>query len=320
MTTRGSAVVGMMVIAVLAMTIAVLDYQLPLNTFLWREIQNTGHTPFFGVISLLLLGISLRTLDRRLKHRWHHYLLALGACIFLGAVTEFAQLIGPRDADFGDLIRDIAGAISFLGVFMYFDRGMKVSISFRQRMGVLALALAVLVISFVPLALLSETYVHRSRAFPVICDFDSRWSRRFLSTTDARVEIVRSPDVWLSGRGKVGKLTLRSGDFPGMAIVEPYPDWREYTALRFDLYSPADTAIIIRIRIEDSHHNDEYTDRFNKIMAVLPGDSQISIPISDVRVAPAGRELDLGSVGPIHIFTVNLIRQHTLFIDNIRLE
>ncbi len=92
--------------------------ELPGDTYLWREIINTGHTPLFGILSLLILGLCFLTIGKKISNQYIHYLIALIATTSIGIITEIIQIYGPGDADISDLIRDILGAVSFLGFYM----------------------------------------------------------------------------------------------------------------------------------------------------------------------------------------------------------
>lgn len=323
MKTGSRVILVLMILAVVAIAAVPLLFDLPDNTHIWNEIQNTGHTPLFGVIALLLLGISTRLLGERIRNRRTHYAIAfIGACL-LGAITEFAQIIGPRDADLGDLLRDVAGAISFLGLFMFFDSGFKKSrhqISDQFRKKVLILSILVTLGSLVPLTLSSTAYLQRNSAFPLLCDFDSYWGKRFLITESARLKIVPPPEGMNAARGKVGQLALRAGEYPGFGILEPYSDWGAYKTLEFNIYSPLDSTVNIHIRVEDFHHDGDFTDRFNRTLSIVPGENHISISLLDIQVAPRGREMDMSAIAAIHFFAVDLRQRLTLYFDNVHLQ
>lgn len=312
-----------MIIAVAAMVFIPVLYDLPDNTIIWNEIQNTGHTPLFGIVALLLFAISLRIMGNRLIKRQALYAAAFIVACLLGAITEFAQIDGPRDADLWDFLRDAAGAGSFLGIAMYFDSDLRKRwprMTTRFRKTVLLLSVLVLIGSLVPLTLCSGSYLHRNSTFPVICDFDSYWGKRFLTTESARLKIVSPPSAMKSAIGEVGQLNLRAGEYPGFGIKEPYPDWMDYRTLRADVYSPLDTAVNIRVRVEDAYHDGDLTDRFNRTLSIAPGENQIVIPLPDIRLAPDGREMDTGAIAALHFFAVGLQRPITLYFDNIRLQ
>jgi hypothetical protein len=312
-----------MVVIVIGLTAVPLAYELPTDTAIWNEIQNTGHTPLFGIVALLMLAISVRLLRGRIHQRLTHYAIALIVTCLMGAITEYAQIDGPRDADLADILRDLAGAVSFLGLYMYFDVHLTKSwprATGRLRKTVLMLSIIVVAASLVPLTLTSTAYLQRNSAFPTICDFDSYWVKRFLTTESARLKIVSPPTAMQTASVGVGQLNLRAGDYPGFGIFEPYPDWREYQELVLDIYSPLDSTISIRIRVEDSYHDGNLTDRFNRTLTLTPGESRIVIPLKEIRSGPAKREMDMSDIAAIHFFAVDLKQRITLYFDTMRLQ
>jgi hypothetical protein len=323
MTSENRFVAAAMLFLILIIVAGLLVYELPYDTLFWIEVQNAGHTPVFGIISLLILGASLRLLGSRIPQRPAHYAIALAGATFLGLISEYAQIAGPRDADVCDFIRDIAGAVSFLGIFMYADGKLRTAggkLMARIRTAVLITAILVLVAALVPLALWSGAYLHRNGTFPAICDFDSYWGNRFLRTEDARLESVAPPSGWIDARGEVGRVVFGVDDYPGLVIREVYPDWRGYGSLVFDIYSPANTSVNLHVRIEDFSHNGDFADRFNRATAIRPGASRVSIPLADIKEAPVGREMNMQAIRAIHLFVVGPEDELVLYFDNLTLK
>jgi hypothetical protein len=108
--------------------------------------------------------------------------------------------------------------------------------------------------------------------------------------------------------------------YPGIRIEEPYADWRGFSRFRVDVYSEWPTVRSLVIRIDDAHHTNEYEDRFNQAVTILPGLNHIVIPLDDIRQAPVGRELDLSAIKAIRLFAISPPEEFSLYVDNIRLE
>jgi len=115
---------------------------------------------------------------------------------------------------------------------------------------------------------------------PVIFSFDAPWQQRFLKQNHCDV----LPH---------GLLMFRPGEYPGIIIEEPYPDWSEWEQLTFRVSSAVPRPVSIVVRIDDIHHNNEYSDRFNRAFTIKPGDNAISIPVADIGAAPKTRKFDL---------------------------
>jgi hypothetical protein len=123
-----------------------------------------------------------------------------------------------------------------------------------------------------------------------------------------------------SPKDKVGRVVFHAKTYPGIRIDEPYSDWRGYTYFQLEIFSELSTLQLITIRIDDLHHNNEYSDRFNKAVTISPGLNHIQIPIDDIRLAPVGREMDLSAIKTVLLFAVNPREEFILYVDDIRLE
>jgi len=299
------------------------NLELPGDTFLWREIHNTGHTPLFGILSLLILGLCFLTLSKKIQKQYLYYLIALTVTALIGITTEFIQIYGPGDADLSDLIRDILGAVSFLGLYMVFDRKMIIFWRKQSNIRILALvnAFLLLILSLIPVSLWAWAYHQRNHAFPQIIGFESFWENKFIRTNNAELVKTHPPPGWKNPSSRnVGQLTMSAGIYPGFNIEEPYPNWTSYKYIIFCIYSGLETVVNFTIRIEDIHHNDFYDDRFNYTITINPGLNQITIPLEKVKNAPSYREMDMTAICAIHFFSVRPDKPITLYFDDLRLE
>lgn len=310
--------------AIIALLLLLEKLQLPDNTRLCREIQNAGHAVFFGILSLLLLGLSIRFPGTEIKKRYWHYLISLVLTAILGAISEYAQIAGPRDADLWDLVRDIAGAVAFLGFYMVFDKQMAIIWrKWGRKIGFMVLAGALLAIlaTFTPVALWGGAYLHRNRAFPAILGFESFWERKFLKLQDTQLAIVSPPHGWKANQGdSVGELTFQPSTYPGFVIEEPYPNWVDYKFLSFEVYSELETTINISLRIDDIHHNGLYDDRFTRIFAINPGVNEIVVSLNDVKYAPARRTMNMSAISAFYLYAYKPGKTIVLYLDHFHLE
>lgn len=295
-------------------------FQLPGENLLAREIHNTGHTPVFGLLALTLLGLSRLTLENVMQKRYKHYLLAFILTISIGALIEYIQIFGERDADIWDLARDIAGAFAFLGLYATADRRIRHGLTRGSRLVIRIISISVLAAALTPLALCSGAYIHRNAIFPKMLTFDSVWETRFLTTRNAELSRVPAPDGFNQGeRQGVGELRMFPDTYCGFRITEPCPDWSGFGYLCFDVWSELDSAITLMVRIDDIHHNQEYEDRYNGSFRITPGLNHISVDLQEVRHAPTSREMDMTAIEYIYFFTYEPKQPLTLYIDNVEL-
>jgi len=173
----------------------------PESTLFWGAVFDAGHPLLFGAFALLALILISKWRGRGRAS----YLLAFGVSLGLGIASELLQACWSTDASAGDVARDAVGITAFLLGYAALDRK-------RGRTARLLLAGVIFLSAYVPIIATFRAYSQRDAAFPVIFNFDAPWQQRFLER--------RLCDVLPHGR-----LVLQSGEFPGIVIDEPYPDW-----------------------------------------------------------------------------------------------
>ena len=321
------AKVGLVILlaAGVALIVFALDIvQLPDDTFFQRELNNSGHTPLFGLVALMVLALSrLSLMSFRWPPHWH-YGIALVLSSVLGLFSELIQMAGPRDADLIDFIRDLAGILSFLAIHYSFgsidkSRGQQRSRRIRLRVG---LSGAILLLgSLVPLGLVGGSYLHRDQAFPRIADFESYWENLFLLPNDADLRILPNP-VNLNDTidNNAVEVILGLTKYPGLVLSEVYPDWRGYKFLTFEVFSKRTDTISLEARINDIRHNKTYYDRFNRPLAIAPGLNKFRISLEDVKKAPRSREMEMDQMRAFVLFAISPTESFTFYIDNVILE
>jgi len=304
------------VVFVLGGTVAVVFIEGPSHSLWWDAVFEAGHAPLFGLIALGLRA--LLSGSRRMKGRrppvdvW-----AFSGALAIGAITELAQIPGPRDADLRDLARDGLGALAFLVVRATLSR----RVPWPRALLGWCLGLGLLVPVAWPVAVVGHAYHRRDRAFPMLASFDHPWERVFVSGGSARIERVRPPEGWTSTSGaRVGRLELHPARYTGLQIVEPYPDWRGYQELVLDLYSGLSRPVTLHLRANDHRHDQTYADRFNLEWELEPGAHALRVPLSAVREGPVERRLDMAGIQNLTLFVVNPADTLVLHLDSIRLE
>ncbi len=324
MTTRVCLEILILVIISFGLLWILHDFNLPWNTLLWRAISNAGHVPLFGILSFAILRLSIRVLGRYITSIPWHYVVALAGCAFLGLASEYAQILGPRDADTIDLVRDMAGAVAFLGVLMAFDRKLTTWWQNRRRQSKLVLLIFATLtgtIGILPAGLWAVATWHRDNSFPILSNFDSVWDSWFWDTRNINFVIADPPAGWKKPPGDcVALLTFLPGEYPSFTCVEPVPDWIGYRFLSFEAYSDQDTLISLTLKIEDMDHDETYYDRFNRIVIIKPGANRVVIPLDSVRQAPVSREMDLTSIALFSLFAGRTERPFTVYVDDFRLQ
>lgn len=297
---------------------------LPGNSLLWRVAQNTAHIIAFGFLSIISL-LLLRTSTALNKHHpLSAYLIAVMVSLLAGIAIEFIQMGIGRDAELHDVLRDLIGILSFLGIYAYFDPNLSMyrNKQFRRILSVVIIASSSLLIAgLIPLIGLALSTAQRNAAFPTLIDFSQRWPSAFITTQDAELRIVNLPAQWQNNEAHlVSRMTFYPAMYPGFALHEPVADWTSYTALSFHIYSEATHPFKLALRINDRQHNQEYEDRYTTSFTVTPGKNSIIIPIDEIRTGPANRNLDMQHIDKLMLFAVDPDQPVQFYLSNLYLN
>lgn len=340
------------IVSVAALVALVAWLRPPADTFLWKSFFDAGHAVVSGYLALVFLRLFVAW-NGHVRATRFDYLLAFVITMACGLGIEIVQIILPRDADFGDLVRNLLGSSALLLAAWACDRDPEGS--FRHpwllRTVVLTTSALLFMLAFVSVGRVAANYAQRDRAFPRLCDFDASWERQFVRLWETRLDRVPRPAAWAPGAGSappgapsagpgstargarpdagvdpattidtVARITFQPATYPGFTFKEPKPDWRGHRDFVFEVYSDLPTPVEIVLRIDDVAHNQQYTDRFNRTLTVAPGANTFRIPLVDVRSAPQGREMDMRRIAKFLVFAVDPPTPFSLFLNGFRLE
>ena len=291
------------------------------NDTLWMgTLHNFAHGPIFGCVALILL-YGLRSHARFVSQSFvRQYLIVFALTAVLGLATEIVQRFTGRDSSVEDLITDMLGAASFLLLFAAFDPGRKVRV--RNSASFVVPGLIALGVLCWPLVLTARAYIDRARAFPVIADFTQGVGLRFISARNATIEVLPMPAQWAGADGERAlRVSLGGGDWPGVELWEPSPDWTGYRELAIELFNPHAFELDVSMRIDDRHHNDQMGDRYNARIELPPqARTTIRIPLAEIESAPRGRKFDLKRTARLLIFRRAAMQNETFYLVRVRLE
>jgi hypothetical protein len=289
------------------------------GSLLWNSALDAGHLVLFAAFAIVVfMGIGSGASGGSLRR----YGISMFVVVVVAGLTEFIQVFGERHAESSDFIRDLLGGGAALCVAASIDAGVGGrSTKMRWVRGVLILvAIALMAGGLETLFRVFQTYRQRDEAFPVVCDFDSAWTGTFLDSRNLEWELVSAPTEWSSAApGLVARLSFAVAEYPGLIQREPFPDWTGYDRLEFELYSDAQTARRVAIRVNDLHHDNRYSDRFNRALTVSPGINRFSILLEEVRDAPQGRAMDMRAIHGIAVFASSPEEPFSIYLDGFRL-
>lgn len=275
-------------------------------TYAGRTIENAGHTPLFFIATLAVLVVlryDLKIEGLRL------YALAGLICIGAALVSEIIQQPLQRDASWEDVLADTVGVVCALSVFVLFDR--RASIGKSLRVAALLIALVGLATYLQPIVSMARAYLHRNGEFPVLANFSSNIELYWVVGYGVNRDIVRD----------ALEVEFYSGQFPGLSLHEPVPDWRGYQTLVIDVENPAAETLILAVRVHDHGHGKAYFDRFNRRVDLAPGERrQIRIVLEDIKHGPRGRLMDMGHISDITLFRAGFTGSRRMRVYSLRLE
>jgi hypothetical protein len=294
---------------------AMLFMRLPGDSMLWREFQNTGHTPLFGIIALATLYILRAYIPIARDRPLYGYLISAVVSLGIGVMSECGQLLTNRDPSVYDVMRDLIGIVAGLGIYAGVDPRMKPlwgNLRRGLRSGTVILSCFLFAASLFPLVHLAIASMQRNEAFPVIIDFEAGWSKPFLQFQHA--------SLIAATENQLPQLLLKPARYPGVSIVEPCPDWSAFASLTFVIHSSQSHPFQLVLRIHDKLHNQDHADRFNRSLRVMPGENRFRIPLAEIRNSPVGREMDMTRITGLALFAVDNVLPVDFYIGSLRLE
>ncbi len=271
---------------------------LPSHPRMLAVLNNAAHAPVFGTLALVLLSL-LRTTTSLSPGR--RYAAALALTLVIGGAVELIQPMIGRAREWSDFLHDGLGAITGLSLASLFEfRGAPAG---RRVLLALTCVAAAAGFLWAPAEAVAA-YAWRSVRFPTLFQAGSRLDCYFLRHRGSRIRFEALPARWRRpGDQDALRVELVRGDWPGISLLEPQPDWTGYRSLRLDLTNPEDEPLALRIRVHDQSHNNDVSDRFSREYRIAPGSRrQIAIPLDDIARGARSRTLDLSRIGGLMLF------------------
>jgi hypothetical protein len=321
---------GLALVAALLASVFMLS--LPGQHYWERVVMDAGHGPVFGGIAVVLL--LMYAPDAATGRRgWDAYAAAFLWTLVLGVATEIAQYFVPgRNVSLGDVLHDGAGALLALSLTCLIERRWSAGAAAGQGAKSQPAGVSAAWVSLVGLAAFSvlawaplhcaRAYAERAAAMPQLVPLPARIAHRFLSVHDATMAWTESPAPWhRSGDGKALRLAFARGAGPAFEMQEPVPDWRGHQFLALDLTNPNPQPLNFVLRILDARHDWAHEDRLN-LPVILPASSRSTLRLSlqELRKAPRGREMDLGAIANVMLYSAGPQDGDALYVNSIRLE
>lgn len=276
--------------------------KLPSATLIDHEIQNTGHTILFFLLSILCLK-SYRLIFLH-KPDFDAY---LSVFIFLNTTSiciELIQINMLRDADTIDLLRNLFGIIILFGLD-YFLRKKNLTqgiVNSKKEFSIFILSSLAAILSILPISTLQLAYHVRHDAFPTIVDFNSIFFKYFYNTYNATIyaKTYRSEGT---SPPSFNLVEFKQAKLSSISIIEPIPNWLGYNSICFNIYTPPfSKKLKLTLRINDSAHNYEQSDRYNHVLIVNTSIEKHCVKLNKIENSPKNRTMDLTKITNIQLF------------------
>jgi len=233
----------------------------------------------------------------------HTLTLTVFSSFAIGGLIELLQQSTAREASWTDLTLDIIGAAFAFTLSSSKEQRWEKLFSFGVYL--------VVIISFTPLI---KTLIDEARArkeFPIITEFNSPYEAGRIHI-DAPYKIKDGSLFTSFSANAVSNIGWRF--FPS--------DWRNYHALVLKIKNLEQSAFTISCRVHDRTHERSfaYSDRFNQIITLHPGEQIIRFDLASIHNAPASRKMDLTNIVSVICFSHQLNQKKHVEIKALKLE
>lgn len=286
---------------------------------LFLSLINSGHVVVFAVFSGFAFPV-FRVLTanycRHLQALFNSMMMFSVLAFVLSLAIELVQSYIGRDASWGDVGKNMAGVLAGLCVF-----GLRYYRTTLPRIVCVSGLLCALFVACHTPAQWAQAYYVRDRIFPLLVDFNHHTATYFAKAnhgaTIARVDSL--PDK--AHDGSVLKVDFASKQrYPGWTLANPSPDWRHFDALVFSVFSQQSEPLDIAFRINDTEHNNAFSDRFNRVLTIHPGANQFSISLQDIRHGPEHREINMDKIHNLTWFLPGVGKDVSLSFGEVALK
>ena len=294
----------------------------PVEGRLWANIFNLAHAPAFFCTLLAMVGLLDPTavgLPGRLGAVVSMTIgRTAGVAVLLtafGLIGEFVQYFVGRNPSLKDVAANSTG---LLAAFVWVSGRRWTGV--KRLVPVLISILIMAVASFSPL-MNAWDCVEQWRQMPLLASFERP---RELGSWTTRNATIRPSTDWSTHGERSLQVDLYPAEYPAASFIWPNADWQRYQTFAVDFRNPSDIPLPLTIKVQDRDHalsDRDRSDRFTRDVVLAPGEIRsVAIAISQIRQAPATRDMRMDQISLVQVFTSNLKDPITFFMDNLRLE
>lgn len=303
-------ILGLLAAALLPLLFIDFDILPPPYDPLVARVMDALHMPLFAAITLvtfyLLLGKDWR------------YLFGLLLPAAFGGAVELIQPYTGRSASFTDLVNGMIGVLTGgIAVYLYENRR-----SLFSALIFIPLSLAFFSLLLIPAYKVLLAFDWQDNNFPYLAGFESPDEIRLWrpnTDDDGRLSSIQtSQKQSFSGNFSLHIVT-GARDFGGVVYNARDMNWSPFQELSLGVFNPGE-AMRIAIRIDDDQDCRKIENRFNRSFILSPGWNIVRIPIDDIKNGPAVRQLNIGKIRQLIVFTGSGHKSRDFYIDEVVLK
>lgn len=267
---------------------------------IYRRLWDMGHSVFFALLAVNLVWWSI------IKNHRQFFI----ACLMVFSVSlliEKLQSFIGRDASWFDVLSNMSG---FLFGYSFIHAISKTILVLRlfAISGLLPGCWAVLKSLIVMIVLWQQ--------FPLLSGGDSSWE---FAAWGGRAQVVRIDD----NPGRRYRVNFSGQAYQPANLRGFIQSWDEHQKLILQIENPSNEKFVLTLRISDRQHelfSQEYNDRFNRSIELLPGWNNVEISVEDIRSAPLNRQLNLQDLYVLKLFLPESGKPREIYLNRIFLE
>lgn len=288
-------------------SLLVIINALPNHGLVYPQLINSGHAFVFFCANLFLLKLLLGHAQAPKK-----ILFISLFSILIGLLIEYIQPYFGRNRSILDFYYDIIGVL-FSAIFY-----IRINTNRRKSASFLLILFFCLSIALPVFRMYLWWQINHS---PTLLNFDRDWEK-YIYSFDSGVKFEKiSASHLLKTTGQAGKFEFDISDtYIGVSLDYPKADWRAYRKLSWKVFSEHQQAFYMSLRIHDSKHNQEYSDRFNYRFKVSPGYNMFEVSFNDIQTSPTSRSMEMDKIQSVKFFLTKPDRVTSLYLDNIELK
>jgi len=302
----------------LAVFVGVSFGPLPDGTLISAESHDFAHVVVFGIVGLVLAR-TLRVLPPRTRPWAYVVMASLAVGGGFGLLTEIVQQRMGGFVSYGDVARDLLGTALGSGAAIALERATPPA----GRALLWIVVISGLLAAAVPLGNALLDYRARATLFPVLLDPGAPRGLAFARGFGRTVTAVALPGEWQAvdgGAERALQVRIDSGQWPGLTLSEPAPDWRGWRLLVVDLVNPDDAPLTLQLRINDRDHDHSYDDRYNVSIELPPRSRRrVEFPVADIERAPRGRRMALDRIAKLIVFHDGAVPDRSFYVRAVAL-